>query len=105
MHVTQQLHLDVTGSLDKLLHKNTGAAKRGLAFTLCTFKSHGQLIFTVHHPHASATAAVSRLEHHGPAEFFGNSQAVRHTRNGLGTSSEDRHACLAGEFAGLSFVA
>ena len=104
MQIAQQLHLDVPGPLDELLHEHAGAAEGGLALALGAFQGHGQFVFAVHHPHAAAAAPVGRLEDHRPAEVPGDRQRVGLAADGPRTAGQDRHARTVRQFAGLRLV-
>ena len=105
VQVAEQLHLDVPGPLDELLHEDGRRAEGRLAFPLRALEGHGEFVLAANHSHAAATTAVGRLEDHRPAEFLRDRERIGEARHRPGAAGEDRHARLPGEFAGGSLVA
>ena len=105
VHVAEELDLDMAGALDELLDEDLGAAEGGLAFTLSAFERHGELVLAADDAHAAAAAAVRRLDHHRPAESFGDPQGLCLTRHRVGASREDRNSGPLGQIPGRRLVA
>src|SRR4051812_49032577 len=64
MLITEDLHLDVFGRVDKLLKKNCFVAECGFRFPLCFIKQLLKTFFASRHAHAPTTATCSGLDHY-----------------------------------------
>ena len=103
--VGQDLHLDVLGLHQVLLHEDVAAAEGLLRLAVDQLVGGPDLLGPVAAAHAAAAAAGGSLQYHGEAEADGLFQRVVGVLQGFGAAGDDGHAALDGDLLGAELIA
>ena len=103
--VGQDLHLDMLGLHQILLHEDVAAAEGLLRLAVYQLVGGLDLLGSVTAAHAAAAAAGGCLQDDGEAEAQGLLQRVVAVLQGLGAARYDGHAALDGDLLGTELIA
>ena len=103
--IGQDLHLDVLGLLQILLHKDIAAAEGLLRLAVYQLIGGLDLLRPVAAAHTASAAAGGGLQNDGEAEADGLFQRVVGVPQRLGAAGDDGHAALDGDLLGAELIA
>ena len=105
MHVAQKLHFDVLGPTNKFFEENVGTAKRRQGFSTSLIEGWVQLFSLLHHTHTATATTHGRFHDHWKPKFLSERHGGRTRLDWLSGSTQNRNACILGQFAGGHFIA
>ena len=102
--VAEDLHLDVTRTLDEALDEHGAVTERGLGLGGRPEERVLELVGAANHSHAATTTALGGLDHQREADFFGESPGVFDVGYRVGRTGNDRDLGGLGHATPLGLV-